>query len=200
MQKETLDMAENYTEGKSELEIDLDVLRIDVTPTTGMAVKKLLTAVAVGKPKRQDWFRTHPSPEYRSNVAILKLENEDEFFLVTPAMVQELPDEYRVVTLYLTVNRSGDLRIVPVQLPDSDGTHNRWHRSLMEAMEFAKDEWTRIKANRSVGEYERYQAPPGIPDPQWPSENMRRLVNLAFRGKLIDRLDHPVVQRLRGAP
>jgi hypothetical protein len=190
-------MAEAVKIGNTD-DIDLDALRIDVTPTTGLAVKKLLTCVAVGKPKRQDWFRTNPSPEYRANVAVLKLENEDEHYIVVPAMLSELPDECRSVTLYLTVNRAGDLRIVPVQLPDADGNHNRWHRSLMEALEAGKDAWTRVKANRSAGEYERYEAPIGIPDPVWPTDDMRRLVSIAFRGRLIDKPDHPIVLRLRG--
>jgi hypothetical protein len=190
-------MADDEKNNKSD-EIDLDALRIDVTPHTGLAVKKLLTAVGVGKPKRQDWFRCHPSVDYRANVAVLKLENEDEHFLVMPAMIKELPEEYRMVTLHLTINRAGDLRIVPVQLPDPDGNHNRWHRSLMEGMEAAKDVWTRIKANRSAGEYERYEAPAGIPDPEWPTESMKRLVSIAFRGRLIDKPDHPIVLKLRG--
>ena len=190
-------MIDDVKVGNSD-EFDLDALRIDVTPHTGLAVKKLLTAVGVGKPKRQDWFRAHPSPDYRANVAVLKLENEDEHYIVAPAMLAELPDEYRLVTLYLTINRAGDLRIIPVQLPDADGNHNRWHRSLMEHMEAAQSAWIRVKANRGVGEYERYEAPAGIPEPQWPEETMRRLISIAFRGRLVDKPDHPLVLKLHG--
>ena len=37
-----------------------------------------------------------------------------------------------------------------------------------------------------------------IPEPVWPTESFEEIVKIAFRDKLIDRPDHPVIKRLRG--
>ena len=37
-----------------------------------------------------------------------------------------------------------------------------------------------------------------IPDPEWPTLSFQELLRIAFRDRLIDRLDHPVIKRLRG--
>jgi hypothetical protein len=51
---------------------DLSNLRLtqDFVGTAG--VKKLLTTVPVGKPNKQDFFRVHPDPEYRMEVAVIE--------------------------------------------------------------------------------------------------------------------------------
>jgi hypothetical protein len=38
-----------------------------------------------------------------------------------------------------------------------------------------------------------------IPDPVWQRVSLEEIVRIAFRERLIDRPDHPVMKRLRGA-
>jgi hypothetical protein len=37
-----------------------------------------------------------------------------------------------------------------------------------------------------------------IPDPVWPELSFQELLRIAFRDRLVDRLDHAVIKRLRG--
>ena len=43
-----------------------------------------------------------------------------------------------------------------------------------------------------------FEATADLPDPEWPEEGFQHLVNVAFKGRFIQTLDHPVVRRLRG--
>ncbi len=51
----------------------------------------------------------------------------------------------------------------------------------------------------SLGAYRIFEATGELPEPEWPVENMRDLLEIAFKGgRLIDSIDHPVLKRLRG--
>ena len=49
-----------------------------------------------------------------------------------------------------------------------------------------------------VGAYDVYVAEGTLPEPEWPAHDMDALVQVAFRGKIITSLDHPVVQSMLG--
>ena len=58
--------------------------------------------------------------------------------------------------------------------------------------------WVRVAANMSLGAYEVYEASGSIPDPEWPDVTFRVLLEIAFKGRFIQSLDHPVIHRLQG--
>jgi hypothetical protein len=58
--------------------------------------------------------------------------------------------------------------------------------------------WIRVKANMSLGAYEMFEAASTIPDPTWPELSFQELVEIGFRQRLVNNLDHPVIKRLRG--
>ena len=179
---------------------DLAALRLDQTFTDGTAVKKLLTTVPVRKPNRQDFVRVHPDPAYRLMPAgIIEMKDEREFYLVTPAMASDLVGEMAVYTIYTAINRQGVLQLWPVRLPSADGKHSTWHRSSGDAAELAMHRWIRMTANLSLGAYEVFEAAANIPDPAWPELPFNELVKIAFRDRIVDRPDHPVILQLRGA-
>jgi len=37
-----------------------------------------------------------------------------------------------------------------------------------------------------------------FPDPVWPDFSFQEILKIAFRDRLVDRADHPLVQRLQG--
>jgi hypothetical protein len=178
---------------------DLSKLRLDQSfMDTG--VKKLLTTVPVRKPNRQDFVRVHPGPDYRLNpAAIIELKEDREVYLVTPEIAVDVPGEFVVATLYATINRQGVLHLWPVKLPGPDGKHNEWHRSAAEAAERAMDRWIRVTANMSLGAYEMIEATGDIPDPVWPEISLQEILQVAFRDRIVESLDHPLIRRLRGA-
>ncbi len=178
---------------------NLLALRLDQSYADTVGVKKLLTTVPVRKPNRQDFVRVHPDPAYRlTPAAVIEVKEDREVYFVTPDMAQELPGEFSVVTLYTAINRQGVLFLWPVKLPGPDGKHNEWHRSAAEAAERAKDRWVRVTANLALGAYEIVEATGNLPEPDWPEVSFQEILKTAFRERLVDRADHPLVHRLQG--
>jgi hypothetical protein len=174
-------------------------LRLDQAALTRGAAKKLLTTVPVRKPNRQDFFRTHPSHEYRLTAAFIELKEDRETYLVAPAYTSQLIDgEFFAATLYLVINRQKVVSLWPVKLPGADGRQNNWHVSAAEAAEKAIETWTRLSANMSLGAYEIYAAEANFPDPEWPELEFKEILRIGFKNRIIENGDHPVIQKLRG--
>jgi hypothetical protein len=179
---------------------DLASLRLDQTYSDGVAVKKLITTIRVGKPHRQHFVRVHPDAAYRvSPVATIELKDDRETYLVAPTMATELADEFRPVGLFTAITRGGTLFLWPVPLPGLDGKHNPWHRSAMIAVEKAQDRWVRVAANMEAGGYDISEATANIGEPDWPDMPFSEMVRIAFEGRVIDRPNHPLILKLRGA-
>jgi hypothetical protein len=178
---------------------DPAALRIDQSFLDAPGAKKLLRTVPVGKPKRQDFIRVHPSPEYcLSPMAVIKLEEDRETYLVTPAVAADLPGEIALVTLFTCINRQGIIRLWPVKLPSPDGKQMDWHRTEAEAAELAKDRWVRIVANMQLGSNDIYEASGDLSDPVWPNHSFKELLQVAFTNRMVNSHDHPVIARLMG--
>jgi hypothetical protein len=178
---------------------NLLALRLDQSYADTVGVKKLLTTVPVRKPNRQDFVRVHDDPRYRlTPAAIIEVREDGEVYLLTPEIAQALPGEFSMVTLYTTINRQGTLHIWPVKLPTPDGRQNEWHRSAAEAAERAMKKWVRVTSSMSLGAYEIFEASGDLPEPGWPDIPFEEILKIAFRERLVDRADHPLVQRLQG--
>jgi hypothetical protein len=178
---------------------DPAALRLSQSFADTVGVRKLLTTVPVRKPGRQDFVRVHPDPAYRlTPAAVIELNEDRETYLVPPAIARHLPGEFSVVTLYTAINRQGVLQLWPVKLPGPDGKHIEWHRSAGEAAERAMKRWLRVTANMSLGAYEIFEASGDLPDPVWPDISFEEILKIAFREHIVDRVDHPLVQRLQG--
>jgi hypothetical protein len=177
---------------------DLDSLRVSQAFTETAGVKKLLRTVPVHKPKPQDFVRVHPSDQYRLDVPLVELKDDREDYLVVRDLLGELTGEIVLKTLFTAINRQGVLFLWPVRLPDPEGRQNEWHRSMREATEIGMTQWTRVKANMSLGAYEITVADGAMVEPVWPDVPFQELIRLAFRDRLITAIDHPVIKRLRG--
>jgi hypothetical protein len=177
---------------------DLDLLRLDQSFNETVGVRKLLTTVLVKRPNPQDFMRVHPDPRYRGNFPLIDLKDERELFLVTREMAHEFMGECTPFTLFTAVNRQGVLRIWPCRLPGPDGKTNEWHRSALEAADLATKSWLRVRANLDLGAYEMFEAESTITEPDFPDIPFQEILRIAFKDRFVDRVDHPVVKRLRG--
>jgi hypothetical protein len=164
-----------------------------------LGVKKALNTVPVRKPNRQEFIRVHPDVEYRLQTALLELKEERETYLVAPELWGELANEVVPKVIFTSINRQGVVSLWPIRLPDANGRLDDWNQSALDAANLGMSEWVRVTANMSLGAYEVFAAPPGIPEPTWPEYSFTQLLNIAFRGRFIQDLDHPVLRRLRGA-
>ena len=177
---------------------DLKSLRLPANYGATLGVKKLLTNVLVGRPKKASFFRTHTADEMTFPAMILENKEARESYVVVPEVAQEISELVRPIMLHAAIDRQNNVLLIPVPLPGEDGTRNPWHESLAQAVEHAKLKWIRITANMHAGGYDVYEAEGELPEPEWPAHDINALIQVAFRGKIITSLDHPVVQALLG--
>lgn len=182
----------------SETSTDLSSLRLPTNYGATLGVKKLLTNIPVGRPKKSQFFRTHPSNEMAFPVMVLENKESRETYVVTPEVGQQISELVRPVMLHAVIDRQNNVSLIPVPLPGEDGLRNPWHESLAQAVENAKEKWIRITANMHIGGYDVYEAEGDLPEPEWPDHDIDSLIKIAFRGKIISSLDHPIVQSLLG--
>ena len=173
-------------------------LRLKQSFADTAGVKKVITTIPVRKPGPQDFFRFHPAAEFRENFPIIELKEEREDYLVTAALVPDLTAEIVCKTLFFAITRQGNPFLWPIRLPGPDGKDLDWWRSARDAAENGTRCWTRVKANMNLGAYEIFEAVSKLPDPDWPPLDFWQVIKIGFRDRLVDRLDHPVIKRLRG--
>lgn len=180
---------------------DPDALRLSQDFASAVGVKKLLTTIPVRNPDKESFVRVHPDPAYHLQTVVLELrEDRGETYLVAPALWKALAEEKTCSPrlLVTSITRQGVLFLWPLKLPGSDGRSLRWHDSALEAAEVAKTEWVRVTSNMALGAYETCVASAALPEPTWPDMPLGDMLRIAFRDRLIDRVDHPVLRRLRG--
>jgi hypothetical protein len=179
---------------------DLDRLRLTQNFAESLGVKKVMLSLPIRKPDKTWWVRTHPSPKYQMQILILELKEEREIYLIDPDLRCELASESTVAPrlMVTAVNRQGVPFLWPVRLPGSDGKIDEWNRTAAEGADMATRRWVRIAANMSLGAYDLFTTEAKLPDPVWPEVSFQDLLRLAFKDRVIDSLEHPVVRRLRG--
>jgi hypothetical protein len=179
--------------------MDLKSLILPQDFAAQQSAEKLLTTVPVRKPSKTDFFRVNPDDDYQLGpIGILELKEERETYLVSPEMTESLSSHVMRANLVTVINRQGVVFLWPLKLPRSDGRDNPWYQSAREAANLAKEDWVNIVANMSLGGYDIHKALGDLPEPEWPSQTLEELLDIAFRGFLIDRPDHAVVKQLQG--
>ena len=170
-----------------------------VTPdAAAVGVRPEVLVVPVRKPGKQEWFRVRPGEDWRLAMLVVELREERETYAVAPALAEELAAEGRLVQLYTCLSRGGALFLWPVPLPGPDGKRNQWHESAHAIAGRATERWVRAVADQAAGMYQPMVAPAQHAEPTWPDIGFGDALRLAFRDRLIDSVDHPVVRRLRG--
>jgi hypothetical protein len=154
----------------------------------------------VKKPAREWYVRTHPSEDYRIQTAVIELKEDRETYLVAPALWSELSAEatFSPRLLVTSQTRQGVPFLWPIKLPGTDGRHDEWSRSALEASQMAIERWVRVVANMHLGAYDVFYSTAELQEPEWPDKPLGELLRLAFRDKFIDSIDHTVLRKLRG--
>lgn len=179
---------------------DLDNIAVSGTSAEDLGIEKPILHIPVDKPGRQDFFRVHPDPAYRLDARIIKLEAERESYLVTRAVWPAIPGETKLVKLVPCLTRLGTLYLWPLPMPDDlmGKRDTAWGTTARKAAEMAETKWVRMQANMAAGSYDVVTSDK-IADPVWPKAEFKEMLKIAFGdGRLIDRMDHPVVRQLEG--
>jgi hypothetical protein len=206
MQRDQCQQGENPTDGEQREDersatdpFDPRRLRLSQRFAQGADVKRALVTVPVRKPSPQEFFRVHPDEDWRLDTAVIEIKADREVYLVDPEIWPLFPNECKPKTLYTTIDRRNVITLWPVRLPDEHGRLDDWSRSAHEAANLATEKWVRLTADMALGAYRIDLAMGVFPDPVWPNDvPFQDVLKIAFKGKMIEDLDHPVLRRLRG--
>jgi hypothetical protein len=175
-------------------------LRLSQDFAATVGVKKALVTVPVRKPDKTWFVQVHPDKSYRIQTAVIDLKEDREVYLIDPTLWSELATEatFGPRALFTAVTRQGVVFLWPVRLPSHDGRIDEWSASAIEAAKMASGKWVRVVANMHLGAYEVFEATGNLPAPTWPDVPLNELLRIAFKGRFVDTLDHPVLRKLRG--
>ena len=176
---------------------DLEQLRVSQDFGASLGLKKLRLTVPVRKPDRQWFVRVHPDEGWHLQTALLNLKDAREAYLVDRPLWEELAGDVVPTVLLTSINRHNVVFLWPIRLPQ-DGRQDEWNRSALEAAQVARTRWVRIAANMALGAYDVFAAEADLPEPEWPHGTFKDLLRVAFKDRIIQSLDHPVLQQLRG--
>ena len=179
-------------------QFDPSKLRLSQNFSESAGVKKLVTTIPVRKPNKQDFIRVHTDPISCLETAVLEFKEERETYLVAPELWSELPSELTPKVLFTAINRQKVLFVWPIRLPGEDGRHDEWNASALEAAQMGQKDWIRVSANMSLGAYDIFQATGDLPEPEWPEIDFTKVLEIGFKGRFIEDMDHPALRRLRG--
>ena len=184
---------------------DISKLVISSEDTVLEATREILTTISIRKPKKDEFFRTHPTACF-GPCAIFEVKSglDRESYLITPSVWTHLKDEVlkghaKKVVLRVTIARSGLLFLNPITAPDPLAKANDYNDSAREAAIEATKAWLRMQANPDMGRYQVWIAEGNISEPKWPDFDIGDLVKKAFKGKVIADVDHELIATLRGA-
>lgn len=173
-------------------------LRISQRFGDNQDVRRILVSVPIRKPHRQEFFRTHPDLAMSIEVALLDLREERQVYLVDPELAPYLPGEAVAKLLIATITSHGAIFLWPVKLPDERGRLDSWNETALAVTARAKFKWIRLVPNMGASTYDVIEAANTFPDPTWPEVTLQSLLEMGFKDRFIDDIDHPVLRRLRG--
>ena len=157
-------------------------------------------SVPVGKPR--DFFRVHPSADYRRRTEIYthKPEGqiEEQHFIVAEPMRGRI-EEARPATIVTCIYRDGSPRLWVLKFPKEGEKDNEAWTSARAAARDGMKGWVRIVWVRRT--YKVKPAQPGYaPDPDWSKlPTFDQLITLAFgQHGIIRDTNHPVYRDLIG--
>ncbi len=178
---------------------DLSKLKLSQNFGERLGVKKSIVTIPVRKPSKQEFVRANAREDMRMMAAVVELKDGgSEIYVVTPQIAEELPGEVTTRFLVSAITRQGTFFIWPAKMPISGGRKDHWSESALEAIEIATRKWVRVSANMQLGAYEIYEATGISAEPEWPDLDLQQAIKIAFKGRLIDSMDHPVVRQLLG--
>jgi hypothetical protein len=190
--------SENKISSTTDIFADLDALRLSPDAAAVAGTTEILSHVPIRKPNRHEFVRTRPEPEFWFDTGVFEDKEERETFFVTPAMREALVGEIRPVLLVPTMTRQGVLLLWPLKLPTEGQRYSGWTETAREAAELAKTKWVRLAADMGLGGYRLYQAEGELSEPVWPDKPLTEIMKIAFRERIVDSENHPVIRRLRG--
>jgi hypothetical protein len=176
---------------------DLEALRLSVEDANRLGSEEILAHVSIRRPTNAEFVRVHPDPTMSIATSVF-VDPERDTYLVLPAVRSILVAGVKAVLLTTAVNQRGVVFLWPLALGDGTGRQNVWHETGRQAAEMAKHEWIKLVADMQAGHYRIFKAQGALPDPVFPAKTLDELLRIAFRNRIVEGADHPVVKQSLG--
>jgi len=174
----------------------------EVARLVGVSNERVAASVVKNLDKGRFW-RTRCDEGWRREdnvftLLVLKEEMSKTFLLVPHEVEEELRDDNRLSDFLIVAElvSAVDTRGKPVVWPiDRNSSHSSAEsaRSIAARLE---NEWGTMKW--SGDSYEFVKPESDLGNPSWPSGTVNDLLEKAFRGQVIDSMDHPTIKELKG--
>jgi hypothetical protein len=169
--------------------------------------KEIQIKIPLSKPSKERFCRVHPAEEYSINLPLVEIKEDPDLrglYMVCLDAGQDLRD-FLLAQPGIVKNKrlvfatySNDKHFIwPLNLSDGH-VENNWNITAMEGAMLAKKEWVRMLADLSSGLYRIHKPTGSLHDPEWPEEPFTHWLDLAFKGRIIRDLNHPVIRFLMG--
>ena len=150
----------------------------------------------VRKPRSTEFIRVSTDPALSLECTVFT-DDDGEIYYIMPNMRDIMVGNVKPVQLVLAVNQSGVPFIWSMSLGDGV-KRNSWYDSAREGAKLAETKWIKMVSDMPNKRYRVYEAMGALPEPKFPQKSFEELLDLAFNGKIIDDLSHPVARRAQG--
>jgi hypothetical protein len=162
--------------------------------------KRYSSDVRIAKPKPDAWVTIHPDQKFHWE-NLWAYEKDKSFYLLTPAVYDELEDSVQRVfaecDFYLAAVLNDDPILWMVKHSDTD-----YFRTMRGAVEAAMAGWVQVQSNQRSKRYDFKQPQATYPTPDWSEyatpDDAQKLFTTLFTDRVIDQTGHDVLERIRG--
>ena len=172
---------------------DLQQQIIDLDDDEDVA-EELLTVVPVRRPSKKDFIRAHP--KHRFVAMVYEVPDTNEVYFIDRRLHDVLTEDdgAKRVVLALCMTRRKTLFFWPV----TTAQNGRWHSSAMDVLKIGEAKWVKPIADRDISAYRLKIAVADYGEPDWGEYTINHLLELAFKGHVIDHKDHKVLRDATG--
>lgn len=177
-----------------------DLVAVKKKAATSVAVKKTLIVQVRKRIDKNTWFQVCPNPEMHIEGFVMDPGDVgDGLFWVSPHVLEEIDDSsIRLYSLHLCITRHGNaLFWWAIGLPGDNGRDMECDRVRREYAT-VHGTWMRLEWDDASRMHLQSLVQAAWPNPDWPNETPDTLIRIAFRGRVIDTPDHPIVQQMKG--
>jgi len=180
-------------------ELDLEKFRIDQDFATHIQARKTAISISVRRPDRQHWIWLHPGLDWRASVGIVDDKANQRTYIVDPSILPEVTADLVPKLLVTYATRQGTTSLWPIRLPDETGRLDTYNESALTIIEQYPAQWIRVIPNQIDRCYDVLETPSvELPAPKWPEGGFKELFAKAFKNRVINDINHPVLKALRG--
>ncbi len=180
---------------------DADIADAELTQDYGSLTPSMSTltgGIKIRKCRRDEFVHGHADdPAWQPyRAAVIKVGIGD-YFVLHSKLVPQYCAETDPMYLFPMINRSGDIFLWPIRMPDECGELHEWNAKALEAQAKSQTSWIRIMVNRDRTNYHCEFPESPLSEPVWPRDipDMKTLMRIVLRKVLITTDDHPVLRK-----